>query len=452
MLIVKIDNFIPNIFSNDEWNHLFKKGNLVKGIILEITDNKIIFEIKGHEIMHGELSQPIELDIGEEVSFFVESVDSDLIELKPLVVKEEIASDKAKTDLAIKLLEEFNIEESEDSIRLIEYLTKYKVPLTEENTTKAIKILEKLDDFTSIQDNEKMIFIKDNSHDNNSQLEHKLKLIKNTDIKYFLLANKNDYLEYEDFTPILEELFTDEIQQVDKETMLKLIGFMVKNKLEPTFENIKNLIRLNESPNDFIKEVIKEIIDLVYKYEKATEMKDIELIEKINSMPIKEEQLSDLKGIISKLELVTGQMNKEEITDIKDKIHFLEELNKGLSFVFLPINPDENQLGGLLTLIKEERKKGNPQDKIFIHVNLQTLNLGEIKVNCQLQGNTLNIQIKIKKEDLELFESTEKDLIEKISSIGYSLKKIDYIFESNLGLIDNLESGTNSLYVLNMKV
>ncbi|OZV12891.1 hypothetical protein CIW83_06660 [Tissierella sp. P1] len=58
----------------------------------------------------------------------------------------------------------------------------------------------------------------------------------------------------------------------------------------------------------------------------------------------------------------------------------------------------------------------------------------------------------IKSEDLELFKSTEKQLVEKISLIGYSLDKIDFVLDNDIQIIDTMVSNPNPIYILDLKV
>ncbi|MGJ0846810.1 hypothetical protein ACR77J_08975, partial [Tissierella praeacuta] len=126
--------------------------------------------------------------------------------------------------------------------------------------------------------------------------------------------------------------------------------------------------------------------------------------------------------------------------------------NTNLSFVFFPIKHMEKELDGVLTLIKEDRKKKNYNGKTNIYINVETYNLGNIKVSCQLSSNVLQIKMNIRNEDLELFKSTEKQLIEKISLIGYSLDRIDFILDNSIRIIDTIVSNPNPIYILDLKV
>ena len=58
----------------------------------------------------------------------------------------------------------------------------------------------------------------------------------------------------------------------------------------------------------------------------------------------------------------------------------------------------------------------------------------------------------VRDKDLKLFKSTVKQLVEKISLIGYSLDKIDFVVDNNIELIDTIISNPNPTYILDLKV
>ena len=120
--------------------------------------------------------------------------------------------------------------------------------------------------------------------------------------------------------------------------------------------------------------------------------------------------------------------------------------------MFFPIDIGLNdRLKGLMSFIKERKKRGKG-DKLNIFINLSTENLGNIRVLCTLLGDSLSIKMTVGKKDLEFFKSTEEKLVEKILTIGYSLKGIDYITDEKISMIDSNTLKSSSSYILDLKV
>lgn len=226
--------------------------------------------------------------------------------------------------------------------------------------------------------------------------------------------------------------------------------------MKPSINNIRFLAELDSKPLEFIQELKDTNKNLSVLNNKSSNLfHEISGKSSIESFSLSNDgKLKVLKEFIYDLDLnlEANTKTKEEILKLGEKVQFLEELNKDLSFVFYPINSFQEGLKGLLTVIKDKRNKANLSERLFIHLIVSTKNLGEIKVNCQLFGDSFNIRMKIKDENLELFNSTKELLIEKISSLGYSLKGIEFFSNENIGTIDLLSTNVNSVYVLDMKV
>ena len=143
---------------------------------------------------------------------------------------------------------------------------------------------------------------------------------------------------------------------------------------------------------------------------------------------------------------------KKEINRLENKIDFLKEMDKDLSFLFLPINYGEKELDGVLTLLKENKNKKIINDTINIFINLDTNNLGNIKISCLAKQETLSIKINIKESDLKLFKLAEQTLIDRIGLTGYEVSKIEFIVDEDLNVLDTMTTNPNPNYFLDIKV
>ena len=257
-----------------------------------------------------------------------------------------------------------------------------------------------------------------------------------------------------DLTHRVKYYVRNHIDLDDDESLIKITGFLVKNNIKPSLRNIKYINKLDTDPMDFFKD-FQEIIHLARNNNnhKINGLPS-EKTEGTNGLKIisnKEEDLSEIIKIIDEL-AKDGDKNLERIKDVESKIDFLRELNKELNFMFFPIDIGLNdRLKGLMSFIKERKKRGKG-DKLNIFINLSTENLGNIRVLCTLLGDSLSIKMTVGKKDLEFFKSTEEKLVEKILTIGYSLKGIDYITDEKISMIDSNTLKSSSSYILDLKV
>lgn len=490
---------LNNIILNNREN-LFKEGNILEGKIIEILNKTAIIDIKNHGMFEASLDTDFNIEVNDEISFLVKSFEDNKIHLKPLPQEQEKnisikTNEKAEDYPIVKVLKDLNIKETKESIELVKSLMKYNIPITEKNLNYCLKTLEKLYQLSNLEDNEKVILL----NPNNGEKEDNKLLMEKADIRSFLITDKNEYAEHKDISQQIKDFIRTEIkssmrnqekistleevkesiikEDITKEnsikenmlrknetgntksdtidTDIKIISFFLKNSIKPSLNNIKNIKAFNEDPIEFSKD-FKEIDNILGKLKPFEltkgQFKLIEenLIKNINLN--KDERIAELQKNISNQNNNLDKEVKEEISRLETKIDFLREINKDLSFVFFPIKHEKNPLDGIITLIKKDKRKKSYNDKVNVFINLQTHNLGNIKVSCELLSKNLYIKINVKNEDLELFKSKEEHLIEKIRLIGYSLDRIEFIVDNNIEILDSIAPNPNPTYILDLKV
>lgn len=478
MILLKIENFLLNNIILNNKEEVLKEGSIFTGKILELLDQTVFIDVKGHGTLQANLEADLKLAPGDEVSFLVKSFNDSKIELKPLII-DETESNKIKESNSIsKLLYNFNIKETKLSIGLVENLMRYNAPITEQNLVEGIKNLEKLFQLISIDDKEKVILINSSvkditTHESKEQftsteyIETKETLpmessnlrnmpsINKEDIKLLLVVDNNDYPDKADLTMEVKEFLGNENNSNLGDEYVKLISFFIKHNIKPSLNNIKNIKEFSNNPIEFAED-FKLVNSLINKLQEGKQT-EISLNNNENNSnevitPNKNSKLNELQKLIQNFDNKNNLQQKEEFKNIENKIEFLRDMNKDLSFLFLPIYYGKEGLDGILTLLKDKKSKRTMDDKINVFINVNTNNLGNISASCELRGNSLNIKMNIKNEDLDLFKSKEKDLIEKILSIGYILDKVEYITNDNLLIMDSIVSNPNPRYILDLKV
>lgn len=499
MISLKIENiFLNNLLQNNK-DLLFKEGSILNGKILSLIDEIAIIEVKGHGTVQARIETDLKMNLNDEISFLVKSAKGDVINLKPLLENDKIQTNLKENNSISKLLQSINIKETKLSIGLVESLMKYNIPITEQKINEGIKILEKLSQLINVNEDEKVVLISPNMRNtdiinNNTQNEANktnetnqtteksiMELsegevsipVEKEDIRFMLVSNKDNYSNMKEISSIVKEYLGDEINNnikmntmdegnvIDKinvskeEGFLKLTSFLIKNNIKPSLNNIKNLKDLNNNPIEFAKN-LKEINSLIKKSEKNQLDKVFVDTEKetvtTNYLQRIDKELGEIEKLIRNTNDNSNLQQKNELKNLENKIDFLKDLNKDLSFVFLPIHHRKEDLEGVLAFLKDKRNKKGSSEKTNVFINLNTNNLGKIRISCQLTGDLINAKISINKEDLELFKSAEKILVEKISSFGYILNKIEFITDDFIQIVDLLVSNPNPTYILDLKV
>lgn len=499
MISLKIENiFLNNLLQNNK-DLLFKEGSILNGKILSLIDEIAIIEVKGHGSVQARIETDLKMNLNDEISFLVKSAKGDVINLKPLLENDKIQTNLKENNSISKLLQSINIKETKLSIGLVESLMKYNIPITEQKINEGIKILEKLSQLINVNEDEKVVLISPNMRNtdiinNNTQNEANktnetnqtteksiMELsegevsipVEKEDIRFMLVSNKDNYSNMKEISSIVKEYLGDEINNnikmntmdegnvIDKinvskeEGFLKLTSFLIKNNIKPSLNNIKNLKDLNNNPIEFAKN-LKEINSLIKKSEKNQLDKVFVDTEKetvtTNYLQRIDKELGEIEKLIRNTNDNSNLQQKNELKNLENKIDFLKDLNKDLSFVFLPIHHRKEDLEGVLAFLKDKRNKKGSSEKTNVFINLNTNNLGKIRISCQLTGDLINAKISINKEDLELFKSAEKILVEKISSFGYILNKIEFITDDFIQIVDLLVSNPNPTYILDLKV
>lgn len=478
MISLKIENLLLNNIILNNKEEVLKEGSVFTGKIVELLDQTIFIDVKDHGTLQASLETDLKLVLGDEISFLVKSFSDNKIELKPLIINETESNNIKESNSISKLLYSFNIKETKLSIGLTENLMRYNVSITEQNLVEGIKNLEKLLHLINVNDREKVVLIdstvKDITINESTKLfttitdiETKKSLpieninlkdspsVDKEDIKLLLIVDSKDYPDKKDLTGTVKEFLGNENNANVEDEYVKLISFFIKHNIKPSLNNIKNIKELNNNPIEFAED-FKLINSLISKLQdgKKTDISFSNEDDYSNKVvdSNRDNKLHELQKLIQNFNDKDNLQQKEEFKNIENKIEFLKDMNKDLSFLFLPIHYGKEGLDGILTLLKDKKSKKTVNDKINVFINVNTKNLGNIKVSCQLRGNSLNIKMNIKTEDLDLFQSKEEHLIEKILSIGYILNKVEYITNNDLQIIDSIISNPNPIYILDLKV
>lgn len=475
--ILSMDNL-----SIDSKLFFLKEGAIVEGEILDIEGQEAVIYIEGLGKVNANIQMELEELIGKKISFLIKSKTLNEIQLKPILNsagENELTNIQAKDDHLIKILNEYGIEEDDVSIEFLNNLMEYNVPVNEKNVISGMKILDKLEQLINInKDTHTIVNLEEGSELEKADIRNLLvvpkdgdsgdkenmnQLIKNniselkeimgkiytneTNIALKSEGNKNqskDFAHIEDF------------KTVDS-NIIKTIALFTKHDIKASINNIRYFLELNENSDVFLKDL--EFLQKDLKYEKFTNLDKKAMINSGSFKNIIEENYIKYKIILEKTmeyikenPSIIDKTTSEKIKELQNKLDFLEEINHELSFIYIPLILNNNY-DNAITLLKDRNKKNNLKDKTNVFINLNTNNLGNIKICCEAISNTINIKFSgVKNEDINLFKNREEELEFAILNTGYILENIEYMIEQENNILDFLIVNKDPVYYLDIEV
>ena len=429
---------------------IFKEGSFVSGKILKLDGETVLIDIDGIGTIEAKTKSELKNYVDKKISFMVKSKEVNEIELKPVI--DRSIDDNNPIDLnnnksyLKEILRRFDIKDNEISLRFLDNLIKYRVEINKENLYKGISILDKLEEFINIKEEKIPLYI--NMPSNNQE---KIPNIKNINIQNIIFTDQTQTTIKNENSIKVNDLLNRDIK-ID-ENLIKTVAFFTKYKIEPSINNINFFIELKEKPESFSKdyEILVNIID--------KEFTNIDKNIMISNGKEKNLIVESYREYIQNLEKIINLIKKNSdhkdnsIENLANRMKFLKELNNELVFVYLPLKLKEDIHDGIITFLKKRRKKPTTNNDINIFINLNTSNLGKIKIICRISGFNMEIKFEnIKDKDLNLFKKSEGHLKALVNNTGYELINIVYSGEESENILDALIVDSKPIYFFDVKV
>lgn len=446
---------VDSLYINNQYLNkfgFFKKGSIISGKILSYEGDTALIDIKGLGIIKATTVRELKNYIDNEVTFLVKSDNPKEIQLK-LILDNSIDSgpmvdvQKSKNYL-INILKRFGVKDDYISVEFLDNLIKYRIEVNKENLFDGINILDKLKQIIDIENGERSVYVSLLSDTREEVLN-----IKNVDLRNILINDKaNTDLDTSNHIYV-NNLFTGKIDN----NLIKTIAFFIKYKIKPTINNIEHFIELNEKPEIFSKdyELLKNIIDKEFTNENKNIMIGNEKPKNLIEVSY-EKYIDNLDEIFNLVKRRSDQViNKKDnvVEDLIDKINLIKELNNELVFIYLPLDFKKDLYNGVITLLKKRKKKNNYKENINIFINLNTNNLGKVKITCQISNAKMSIKFgNVKDEDISLFRLRESELKSMVKDIGYEIVNITYSKDEHDNILDTLIVDPNPIYYFDVKV
>lgn len=454
---MKIDDFIDfkELFSKEKGNP-FQEGNLIEGEILDVEDGLVSIHIKDFGVIKAKSGKPLDHHKGKILSFIIKESSPEKIQLKPILDNMEIKKPSLtlneRDGYLLNVLKEFSIEVSSISLEFLDNLVRFNQPINKENLVYGIGIIDKLEQLLNLKEDE--VIVLPNSRE-------EIVDIGKEDIRNLLIVKEDEAIYKINFKDNINgtmEAIRNTVSSKEMGKVLqKVIIFFIKYNIKPTLNNIKYFLELNENLTLFSKdsEKSKGILDKKF----TNHLKRIiinsdgskNLIEKSQSRY--DDGLNKILDYLKNYSLNANEGLRDNIEELINKIEFLKEMNRELTFVYLPLNLDDNIQDTVITLLKRNKRESGYKDKINIFINLSTKKLGNIKISCFVSNIYIDIKFSsINEEDIHSFKSREEELMTLVEATGYQIRHIEYLTKDNYTILDSLMVNKKTIYNLDVQV
>src|SRR5690606_9864194 len=114
---------------------------------------------------------------------------------------------------------------------------------------------------------------------------------------------------------------------------------------------------------------------------------------------------------------------------------------------YLPFSIEKSHKDGILTLIKNKKRKGKPFQNTNVYINLTTNSFGELTIICNLMGFHIHLTFSnISREYVDFFKTREEALIKLIEPTCYEIASITYNTDDTIKLLDTRIENPNPMY------
>lgn len=464
---MRIDGFNTKELLNLKLDANFlKEGSIISGEIIEILEDGILLNIEALGLIKGQTEIPIDNLKGRKLSFLVKSNEENSIKLVPLleekpkdhtislidkecVIVNNTEDMLTKNHIISNILAEYNVVEDETTFEMIETLFKYNIPVNKENIGKSIKVFDKIDYICNKTSREKIIL-----------LNNEIDPIK-SDIIDFVLVDKMEYLDKISLDFIYDEIKPMISEGKPNSEFIKTAIFLLKNNMTVSVNNLKNLFKLMDN-----EEMIPEkFMKILKNYPNKVDIdKNVET-NKVN-ISFTEKDIASLReyneGIKERLEIIKGFSKKDKIEvnknlekiieELGDRIEFLNDLNKEMSLLYIPITIKGEERDGSISFLKKKKDFKGKSDRLNIFINLNMLYLGNVKIICEAFDDLVNVKFYLDEQYLYFIKSYETTLYEMVEDKGYKLNALTYITDKETSLLDIFIDNHQPYYYLDVRV
>lgn len=472
-------------------------GEIISGVVTDISDGVVSIDLGQNVVINARCDAALNLIMGSKVSMLVSTLPGQTIELKPLftnMAQEQLAGRAIADaglpcdDISMKLVSDLLSEgmsidkdslntmyrqvvsNPEVSSTLIVRMNKMGMEITPSN----VQGFNAADNFADkISDTVKSIadLIPDEITQmcDAGQSEDAVAIFKEC---INIIAEDSDFQNIETMNPdeIKEQALPDAIQT-------EIVGKIDISKDSIQGKEIESVLPKEGDGKSSLTEIIKSEISAlhskadngtlnsedIYKFFETTERKAVFKEALTKAFAIKPEEFagkSDVKEFYDELcdkvkqisaklmSTVSGNENlSTHIENFTRNVDFVDQLNKFVPYIQLPIKMGDNSRTGDLCVYANKRNLSEANDNITALLRLDMQYLGYTEVYVALQESKVTTNFRLESEEsLNLIQSHINELTDRLESKGYSLDVNTSVIDRNSSLSEVIAgAGTKSV-------
>lgn len=353
------DSFPLKNFLMDMNNSKIKEGDIITGEILDMSEETILLDLENVGKVKGKNEFDIDYPKFNKVSFLVKSISNGKLELAPIsdIKDPKLSLEKFENKkITDKIFNEYNISQDEISEEFVESLLEYNVPINKENIIKGLKTIGKIEEILGKANEEKIILF--------NNINDPIK----EEIRNFLIVNKEEYPEKEDLNYIYDHIKDMLPEEKMSSWCIKSIAFILKNDMKISINNLEKFFLILEGKEIISKDDVDHLLDFSDKedgYEKySLSFKDRSLLTFTgkDSQYIKNyydelnEKIDEINNKIKNGVSKVDKNTKETFEKLSDSLDFLNNINKDMAFIYVPITIKNQENKGAISILKKEKK------------------------------------------------------------------------------------------------
>lgn len=465
---------VTNAYLNEKLsinnNKPLKEGLFIRAKVAEINGDDITIVLENGEILDAKTNIDLENMKNSLLTFLIKSVQDNKIFLLPidegslLISNIENGDAENKVELFInKVLDDYNLPKNKENVQIVRTMLSFKIPLTQENVTKVIKNLDKINNLKNVQREDKIITFNSGRSPLNENIMKLIKVDSSTDIirhSYNSEASHNSFsdltnivvqnnstgnMKFIDVTEIvyskLESIFPEHNTSTD--TINKLVCLMNLD-IEISIENIEILTNLLNKGEGITKPLF-ELFSYLKNHSRSDNIfssENIDLFNKIKFKPLKvnyennfnKENVKLFLNEINDLweQIKSSIINKKNIIkelnikldDFFQSIELHNKINSYYSFVNIPIEFNEEKDNSHITILKKKNKL--KKNSYVFYISLNTKNLKKVDILCNINYEEIKLDFIVEKEFVSYFTRKLKHLRKSLVNLGYQNIEINF--------------------------
>ena len=479
------------------------EGDILSGTVTNIENDNVTLQLGNGEKLLAHLTDNSSIQTGQNMTFLLENNMSDTIALKPLMQESQ------QLYMISNALEAANYPATKENVNIVKELINMNMPVDVDTISEAIKnavrfpdadintianlmkldipvTQENIEQFEAYKSYEHSIMgeINNFSSDLSSAVsnlisengyEDGLNLLENT-----INSLYNNSVNSEEASQLESQVASQDINTFMDNNEINQLATNISNTLGNSAEQIVNdikngnistkdvLTRLNGLLSGADKEAVSNLINskeyscLLKQMTAETMMITAQNVAQQDGIKNFYKRLKKSVDTISQNAKAAAAESPlaKSMGEIKSNIDFMNDLNKNMTFVQMPVKFTESTGNGDLYVFTNKKALQNGADKISALLHLDMDNLGPMDIYVNLAGKNVSTNFCLESEEMLDFVYANIDKLNaRLEALGYNAEfkmKLSKDNEENVDFVDDFINKDNppmkiSQYVFDIK-